>query len=111
MLILDRKENESNMEDNQQISQDSPAKPVSTSVQTGLLNARYVCPVCGAIVVEIEGNELRYFKSHIHIEEDSNSNHVSLILYHHPDGGNIAPGKALQKPFLIVHSLTVTPQQ
>ena len=97
------------MEDNSQASQNLSSSPKTTPTHTGLLRAEYVCPVCNATVVTIEGNVFRYLKSHIREVEDENVDHVSLVMYHHLEGGNFLPGKLLEQPFLSVQSSVMTP--
>lgn len=85
------------------------AGSTKTPAPAGLLHAEYVCPHCDTVVLTIEGNELKYLKSHVRPEIDPNSNEVSLLLYHPLDGGNIIPGKVLEKPFLVLKSSVMTP--
>ena len=98
------------MEGNSQASQNisgNPGNSATASTHTGLLHAEYVCPVCNATVLTIEGNQLRYLKSHVREVQDDSGDHVSLVMYHQPEGGNFLPGKILERPFLAVQSATM----
>jgi hypothetical protein len=74
---------------------------------TGLLRAEHTCPVCSAVVVRIEGNNLQYLKSHMHLYEDKDG-YVSLIMYHPKEGESYVPPKELERPFLTIQFSVMT---
>ena len=98
------------MEGSSQASQNisgNPGSSATASTHTGLLNAEYVCPVCNATVLTIQGNVLRYVKSHVREVQDDSGDHVSLVMYHNTAGGDFLPGKVMEHPFLAVQSSTM----
>lgn len=74
---------------------------------TGLLAAEYVCPICQATVIKIEGNELQYSESHVTLESNADGQ-VSLLMFHRPQGGEFVPARALINPFLVIKSSIIT---
>ena len=91
----------------QEFPPDFGLQPANPSKLTGLLRAEYTCPVCSAVVVEIEGNTLQYLQSHMRLYEDKDG-YVTLEMYHPEEGGGYIPPKVLEKPFLTVQSSVMT---
>lgn len=104
-------ERETNMTDSSPTPQDPQDPQFSTGVAsllTGLLAAEYVCPICQATVIKIEGNELQYSESHVTLESNANGQ-TSLLMFHRPEGTEFVPARALRQPFLVIKSSIITP--
>lgn len=99
-------------------SSDSPAPQQQ---QARLLQAEFSCPICQQVVVSIQGNELRYLTNHTHnvidqsdfVSSTDQGTYVSLRIYHKLRTGEVQPGGAYlpQDAFLILQSLTITPNE
>jgi hypothetical protein len=86
---------------------------------TGLLEATYTCPECGAVVVKIVGNTMQFL--YTHIRERSNKpneqGYVSLVFCHTVigKGDMFVPPRAyvppleVSNPFLNVQSSEMVP--
>jgi hypothetical protein len=97
-----------NMENTSPAPQDAQNSAEAASTLTGLLSAEYVCPVCKATVIKIQGNELQYLESHVKHEGNADGQ-VSLLLYHKSKGVEFVPARALEHPFLVIKSSIITP--
>lgn len=88
------------------------------STPTGLLEAEYTCPQCGAVVVRILGNSIQYLYTHLHgvSDEPDAQGYVSQVFCHSVgEGGMIYPPRIYvppvdtEHPFLAVQSSVMTP--
>ncbi len=88
------------------------------STLTGLLEAEYTCPECGAVVVRILGNSIQYLYTHLHgvSNEPDDQGYVSLVFCHSVigEGGMIYPPRIYvppvdaEHPYLAVQSSVMT---
>ncbi len=88
------------------------------STPTGLLEAEYTCPECGAVVVRILGNSIQYLYTHLHgvSNEPDDQGYVSQVFCHSVigEGDMIYPARAYVPsldaghPFLAVQSTVMT---
>jgi hypothetical protein len=96
------------MENRSPKPQDTQNSDEVLPILTGLLGAEYVCPICKATIIKIQGNELQYLESHVKYEGNADGQ-VSLLLYHKPKGDEFVPARMLEHPFLVIKSSIITP--
>ena len=97
----------------------NPAPLSLTSTPTGLLEAAYTCPECGAVVVRIVGNTMQFLYTHIRERSDKpdGQGYVSLVFCHTVigKGDMFVPPRAyvppleMSNPFLNVQSSEMVP--
>lgn len=87
-------------------------------VPTGMLEATYTCPECGAVVVKIVGNTMQFLQTHIREQSDkpNEQGFISLVFCHTIlDRGMFVPPRAYvppqetHTPFLNVQSSQMKP--